>query len=445
MPPPAKVTVAHVAEDAGPEWRATVALWIGGLAVVALVLGLGGWAVQARISGAVVSSGMIQVESNRQIIQHPEGGVVGAILVKDGDRVVAGDVLIQLDGTRVQSELAIVEGQLRELAARRTRLAAERDGRDALVFDRSVRDWAETDPDFATQLDSEATLFRARREALAQEADLLREQALQIGNRIEGTQAQLEAVQMQTSLLKRELADQQTLLDQGLAQTSRVLELQREEANLLGQIGQLRAQIADLRGQSASTAIALLQLDTKRREEAVTQLRDIQYKQIELAERQLSLADTLSRLEIRAPVSGIVYDSKVFAVRSVVRQADPLMYIIPQDQPLVVTVRIDAIHIDEVFVGQEVSLRFPAFSQRETPEVLGDLVRISADVITDEVTRQNYYSGTILPRAEGMAALGDRALLPGMPVEAFIKTEDRSALSYLVQPLMSYFNRAFRE
>jgi HlyD family type I secretion membrane fusion protein len=445
---PAKVAgpaALRLREDGVPAWQAPLPLLIGFLSVVALVGGLGLWAVQARIAGAVVAPGTIQVESNRQVVQHPDGGVVGAILAKDGDRVKAGDVLIRIDGSRTQSELAIVEGQLRELAARRARLEAERDGRTVLSFDDATTEWARTDPAFSTQLESERTLFRARLEAQAQEADLLREQNQQIGNRIEGTQAQLDAVKLQSDLLKRALVDQQSLLEQGLAQSSRVLDLQRQDADALGQIGQLKAQIAELRGQLASNAIALLQLGTKRREEAVTQLRDIQYKQIELSERRLALTDTLSRLDVRAPVGGIVYNSQVFAVQSVVKPAEPLMYIIPQDQPLVVAARIGALNIDKVHLGQEVSLRFSSFDQRETPPILGELVRISADVITDEVTRQNYYAATIQPRASELAKLGDKVLVPGMPVEAFIETGERSPLSYLLHPLTVYFDRAFRE
>lgn len=432
-------------EQAGQVWKATLPMVIGWLSVLVLVGGLGVWSVWAVLAGAVVAPGTLQVESNRQVIQHPDGGVVGAIMVKDGDRVKAGDILLQLDGSKTLSELSIVEGQLHEMAARRARLEAERDGRDALVFPQDVLDLAEIEPDFSTQLDSEKTLFRARLESMTQEGDLLREQNLQISNRIDGTNAQLNAVKMQTDLLTMELADQQKLLDQGLAQSSRVLELQRQQAELLGQVGQLTAQIAELRGQSASNAISLLQLGTKRREDAVTQLREVQYKQIELSEQRLALQETLSHLDIRSPVDGVVYNSKVFAVQSVVVRAEPLMYIIPQDQPLVVAARVDALQIDKVYVGQEVSLQFAAFDQRETPQVGGKVIQVSADVITDEVTRQNYYAATIEPEPDELAKLGNKVLVPGMPVEAFIQTGDRSPLSYLLHPLMVYFNRAFRE
>lgn len=429
----------------GRQWRAGLPLTVGFLAVLALVGGFGVWSVRSEISGAVVAPGRVEVESNRQVIEHPDGGVVGQILVKDGDSVAAGQVLLRLDGSRTQSELAIVQGQLRDLAARRARLEAERDGRPAVVFGPQVQAWATQYPEYAAQLSSEQTLFKARSQALAQQTDLLREQNKQIGNRIDGTQAQLAAAQRQEKLVSDALADQQKLLGQGLAQSSRVLDLERQQATQQGQEGQLTAQIAELKGQAAANDISILQLTTKRREEAVTQLRDIEAKQVELSEKQLALQDKLSRLDIRAPVSGIVYGSKVFAVHSVVRPADPLMYIIPQDQPLVVAARVGANHIDAIHVDQPVSLSFPAFDQHETPPVTGRIDKISADVVTDNATHQTYYAVTISPDPKSLAALGpDKKLVPGMPVEGFIQTGMRSPLSYLLHPLTVYFNRAFR-
>jgi HlyD family type I secretion membrane fusion protein len=417
---------------------------VGWLSLLALVGVLGVWAMGSVIAGAVIAPGTIEVESNRQVVQHPDGGVVGEILAHDGDRVQAGDVLIRLDGSRTQSELAIVTGQLRDLAARQARLEAERDGRD-MVTPPAYPGTLAGDADFAARLDSERSLFRARSEALAQETGLLREQSAQIENRIAGTEAQLDAARRQAELLTAALADQKSLLAEGLTQASRAMDTERELANAKGQIGQLTAQIADLRGQISANAIAMLQLQTRRREEAVTQLRDIQAKTYGLAEQELALRDTLSRLEIRAPVAGIVYGSRVFAMQSVVQRADPILYIIPQDQPLVVAARLDATHIDDVHLGQPVSLRFSAFDQRDAQPVEGRLTQISADVVVDEATQQTYYAVRIEPDAAALAALGDRVLVPGMPVEAFITTGDRSPMSYLLHPLMVYFDRAFRQ
>ncbi|GHD98535.1 hypothetical protein U879_08560 [Defluviimonas sp. 20V17] len=429
-----------------PRWGAAWPAVIGILAVVILFGGFGFWAVQARIAGAVVAPGRIEVESNRQVVQHPQGGVVGKILVQDGSRVKAGQLLLTLDGSRTRSELAIVEGQLRELAARRARLRAERDGLKDVAAIGDLPDWIRGDPGFAGQMESERTLFKARLEALTQQVGLIDEQNAQVRNRVSGTQAELASVKRQAGLIETALADQQKLLSQGLAQSSRVLDLRTKRETLLGQVAQLQAKIADLKGQIAANEIQKLQLTTKRREEAVSQLRDIQYKEVELSEKRLSLKDTLSRLEIRAPVSGIVYDSRVFTVNSVVQPAAPLMYIIPQNQPLVVQARVDGTHIDDIHLGQKVSLRFPAFDQRTTAPIEGKLIRISADVLTDPTTHQNYYAATIEPDKAGLAKLGPgMKLVPGMPAEAFIETGSRSPMTYLLHPLVVYFDKAFRE
>lgn len=440
MPPPLPPAAPPLTE-----WRAGGALTSGVLALVVLVGGLGLWSTQAMLSSAVVTSGMINVESNRQVVQHPDGGVVGAILVKDGDTVKAGDVLIQLDGTRLQSERTIVEGQLREIAARQARLEAERDDLDAITFPPSLRDLRATDPEALRQIEGEETLFATRKDALGQQISLLEEQNAQIGNRIDGLDAQKTSLQTQIALMDSELEDQERLLAQKLTQQGRVLELQRERARMTGQLGQIAAETAELRGKLAENGIFRVQLQTQRQEEAATALRDLQFRQIELVERQLALSETLSRLDVRAPVGGIIYNSQVFAVQSVVQAAQPILYIVPQDQPLVITARVNSINIDEVFVGQEASLRFSAFDQRRIPVILGEVAEISADALRDEATGANFYTIEVVPRPGEMAKLGDHTLLPGMPVEAFLTTGEHTVLSYLLHPFMSFFDRAFRE
>jgi HlyD family type I secretion membrane fusion protein len=428
-----------------PGWSARLPLAAGIAALWLLVGGLGFWAVHAKIAGAVVTSGTVQVQSNRQIIQHLDGGVVGEILVREGDRVGPGDVLLRLDGSRQRSELEIVEGQLREIQVRQARLRAERDEAPEIRLTAELLELAETDPQLATNITEEDALFAARLEAMVQGIRLLDEKNVQIANRISGIEAQLAALREQVDLLNEELRGQEALLAQHLTQTARVSGLRRERAAIGGQIARLEAEIAELRGDAASNEIARLQLKTSRREEAVTTLRNLQYHEIELSQRRQILVETLSRLDIRAPVGGIVYDTQVFALRSVIRAAEPLMYIVPQDQPLVVQSRVETHAIDDVYHGQEASLLFPAFDQRETPQLLGVVSRISADAVTEDRTGISYYMVEIeVPQAEA-DRLGGRTLLPGMPVEVFMRTGDRTPLVYLTQPLMSYFNRAFRE
>ena len=428
------------------KWSAMRHMVVGFGALIALVVGLGGWSALANIAGAIVTSGMIEVESNRQIVQHPEGGVVGEILVDDGDTVAAGDVLIRFDNTLQKSELSIIEGQLFEIMARRGRLEAERDGAATIAFPVELDGLASDSPiDVESLKRGQQSLFEARRTSLAEEAEQLRERQTQVERQIEGSEAQLTALQTQLDLIAQELKDQEELLRKGLAQATRVLSLQREQARLFGQVGELTAAVAESRGRIAETEIEILKLTSGLREEAITTLRDLQYNEIELKERRLSTLETLSRLEVRAPVGGIIYGTSVHAVRSVVRPADPLMFVVPQDSPLVISSRIETIHVDQVHVGQEATLRFSTFDSRTTPEIEGTVTKVSADVFTDEVTGQTYYSAELLPKDGELEKLGDIELLPGMPVESFIKTSDRTPLVYLTKPLMDYFNRAFRE
>lgn len=427
------------------KWSAVRPIMLGVLALLFLVGGVFTWSIATTIAGAVIASGQLEVESNRQIIQHPEGGVVGMIYANDGDMVDAGEILIRLDDTMLRSELAIIESQYYELIARRGRLRAESEDLPAIRFDEDLLEIAQQNEEIAELVGGQIRLFEARIASNAQQISQLRERQIQIEELIEGRNVQLAALNEQLGLISEELIDQQSLLDRGLAQASRVLSLRREDASLRGQVGELVASVAESRGRIAELEIEIIRLQTTRQEEAITTLRDMQYRENELRERRLSAIETLSRLEIRAPVSGIVYGSTVHAVRSVIRPADPVMFIVPQDSPLVITSRIETINIDQVVVGQEAVLRFAAFDQRTTPELYGVVTRISADVLTDEVSGMNYYEAQILPYDGEIDKLQGLELVPGMPVDAFIQTGERSPLTFLTKPLTDYFTKAFRE
>ncbi len=427
------------------KWSAALPLWIGMLGVAVLFAVLGVWGNYATISGAVISSGMIQVESFRQVVQHPQGGVVGDISIKEGDFVKAGQVLIRFDDTLVQSERAIVSAQLEEIRARQARLIAERDDAEHVIFDGTMLEKAGREEEIREFLEGQQSLFKARKESMENEVEQLTQRKGQINIQIGGAEVQKASLLRQISLIEQELADQQILLDKGLAQATRVLSLQREEARLQGTIGELEAGIAGGAARIIETDIQILQLKSRRREEAITTLRDLGFSEIELAQRLISLDETLSRMDIRAPMSGIVHGLTVHALRSVVRPADAILYVVPSDSPLIITSRIEAIHVDQVHVGQDAALRFSTFDQRTTPEIFGKITKLSADVFQDEVTGISYYSAEILPNDGEIERLGEVELLPGMPVEAFIKTTDRTPLSYLTKSFMDYFNRAFRE
>ncbi|MFQ6547149.1 HlyD family type I secretion periplasmic adaptor subunit [Aestuariibius sp. 2305UL40-4] len=431
-------------EQTGREkWSARKPLLVGFVALVFLVGGFGSWSIFSNISGAVIATGQVEVDQNRQVIQHPDGGVVQAVAIDEGDRVEEGDLLIQLDPTLLRSELAIVENQLFEIVARRGRLEAERDDAETIIFDPLLDEAPEKSRPLT---DGQMRLFQARRDSIAREVEQLGKRRDQIADQIRGIEAQEEALQAQLALIEEELVDQQSLLDRGLAQASRVLSLRREKANLSGRAGELAASRAQAAGRITETEIEILKLGTSRREEAITQLRDLQYNELELLERRRSLGEQLSRLDIRAPVSGIVYGLQVFAPRSVIRPADPLMYLVPQDRPLVIAAQVEPFHVDQVFVGQEVILRFSAFDQRRTPELRGRVVLVSADAFEDDRSQLTYYRAEIvLEEEEAQKLPSDVTLIPGMPVESFIRTDARSPLAYLIKPLSDYFAKAFRE
>jgi HlyD family type I secretion membrane fusion protein len=433
---------------AGPDparWPVAGPLAAGLVALAVLVGGFGVWAMRASIAGAIVAPGQLEVDQNRQAVQHPDGGVVEAILVRDGDAVAAGDVLIRLDPTLARSELAIAEDQLFEIRARRARLEAERDEAAALAFPAGLTDAARADPDMVEMMDGQARLFAARAGTLAREIEQLGKRKSQIASQIDGIRAQQGALARQLTLIGRELADQQSLLDRGLAQSSRVLALQREEAQIEGRLGELAASVAEAEGRQTEIDIEVLRLRAARREEAIAELRDLRARELELAEQVRSLRERLSRMEIRAPAGGIVYGLAVFAPRAVIRPADEVLFVVPQDRPLMVAARVPVIHIDEVRAGQAASLRFPGIDMRTTPELAGHVVRVSADAFADETTGESWYRVDLSPDPGEIARLDGVALVPGMPVEAFIRTADRSPMSYLLKPLTDYFTRAFRE
>lgn len=416
---------------------------VGLVALALLVGGMGSWSATSRLAGAVIAPGAVVVEHERQVVQHAEGGIVGQIVARDGAQVQAGDVLIRLDGTRLATDLAIVDHQLIELGARSARLTAERDGADAVVFPDELA--GSSDATIADQVAGQRRLFDARRAALAIELSQVGEMIAQGGQQIAGIEAQLAALERQKALIAEELRDQETLLAKGLVQMPRVLGLRREAARLDGDIGRHIAEIARLKSQIAGFRIERPKLTSDRREAAIAELRDSHARALELTETRADLTERLARLEIRAPVSGVVFGSTVFAAQSVIRPADPLMFIVPQDRPMAVRAQVTADKIDRVYPGQPATLRFTAFNQRQTPEISATVVAVSADAFADEATQSRYYRVELRPDDGALAALPAGGLRPGMQVEVHLRTEDRTPLSYFVKPLSDYFQRSLRE
>ena len=423
-------------------WSTTGPMTLGLIALLVLVGGFGTWAVMAQITGAIITSGQIEVNRNRQVIQHPDGGVVDVILVQEGDAVVKGDTLIRLDASLLKSEIAVVEGQLFEIIAPRGRLEAERDGETALTFNPLLSDV----PQGPSLIAGQTRLFDARLESNMRAIEQLQQQRAQISSQISGIAAQQTALATQSDLIQQELTDQQTLLRQQLIQASRVLALQRQEANLLGRVGELTASAAQAAERRTEIEIQILTLASTRREEAITRLRDLQYNELELSERSRTLRQRLGRLDLRAPVSGIVYGMQVFAEQSVISGAEPVMFLVPQDRPLVIATKVQPTDIDQIHLGQDVTLRFSAFDQRRTPELMGTVTLVSADIFLDDSTQVSYYQAQVqLNEGEAEKLPEGMVLIPGMRVEAFVRTADRSPMDYLLKPLAEYFAKAFRE
>ncbi len=428
-----------------PSWSVGGPMWLGIGALIVLVAGFGGWSVTTTLAGAVVASGQIEVDRNRQAIQHPEGGVVAELLVDEGDRVDEAQVLVRLDASDLITELTVAQARLAELGARRARLEAERDGLEVLEFPEPLTGLGLDNPEVADLLSGQQNLFAARADTLAREVEQLRGRITQIGTQVDGLRAQEAALNEQVVLVEAELTRREDLLARGSGTVEPVVRLRQELVQLRGSLGQATASRAEAAERVIETELSILQLDTQRREQAISDLRELRVSEQELLERASDLGRRIGRMELRAPVAGTIHGLTIFGARSVLRPADPFAYLVPEGRPLVISARIPSIDIDQVFVGQSVSLRFPAFDQRTMPDVTGEVAQVSADAFTDEVSGSSFYRTEIVMSEDQALLLGERVLIPGMPVEAFIRTEDRTPLTYLLEPFTAYFSRALRE
>jgi HlyD family secretion protein len=412
--------------------------------VLVLVVGVGGWAATAVISGAVVASGSLVVDTNVKKVQHPTGGIVGELRVRDGDHVHAGDIVVRLDETVTRANLAIVTKSLDELMARKARLESERDGWDTIIFPAQLVAGA-SDPERAAVMDSERKLFNLRKTARSGQKAQLQERISQLGEEITGLVAQQNSKAKEIALVERELAGVRDLWNKNLVQLNRLTALEREAARLDGERGQLIASSAQAKGKVAETALQILQIDQDLASEVAKELREVDGKIGEFVERKVTAEDQLKRIDIRAPQDGSVFQLAVHTVGGVITAGDPIMLIVPEADNLSVEVKVNPQDIDQLQLNQKAVLRFSAFNARTTPEIEGIVTRISADTSTDQRTGQSYYTIRISMPTEQIERLGNVKLLPGMPVEAFVQTGERTMLSYLMKPLHDQVMRAFRE
>ena len=409
---------------------------------VILVAGVGGWAATAQLSGAVVSQGSVTVDQKLKSIQHRDGGIVSEIAVREGDFVRRGQVLIRLEDAQTKAELSIVRAQLNEHRMRKARLLAERDGLSKIEFpEHSDTGNLET----TLIVSGETRLFEgnyAHRESQKKQLELSIEQ---IGEEIKGLKSQQVSKDNEMALLDKEHKKIKSLADKQLIDTTRIYNSDRDRARLLGEHGEIVAGIARAKNRMGEIRLQIIAIDEAARTEAQRELSLVEPKISELNERKMAIEDRLSRTDIRAPISGTVNELNIHTIGGVITPAEILVTIVPENAKLKVEVRLSPISIEQVSIGQSARLRFTAFNQRTTPELKGEIVHVSPATSSDPKTGETYYLGDVrVPSAE-LEKLGGEGLLPGMPVEVYVTTGERTALSYFVKPLTDQFNRAFKE
>ena len=418
--------------------------WAGFCGIALLVGSLGAWAAFTAIQGAVIAPGVIAVETYLKRIQHRDGGIVALIAVKEGDRVEADQVLVKLDETEPRAELSIIAATLDELQAKRARLLAERDDLSEIEFPAELAART-TDSRIADILLGQRRLFTTQRAALKGRIEQLTERIGQLEQEVVGLNAQYASKKEQTRLVREELDNLKQLLAQGLVQANRVFALDRERADLEGAEGELIAQIASTKGRISEIRLQMIQLDDDARTKTLSDLREAEAALAEAEQRHIAADAKLARAVIRAPRPGYVHQLAVHTIGGVVAPGADIMAIVPDLDQLVIDVHVRPEDIDQVTVGQTAQLRFPAFDQRTTPEVMGEVMQVDADLTTPPDQQMPYFGVRVALGPDQIGLLGSNKLKPGMPAEAFIRTKERSPFSYLLQPLTDQIAHTFRE
>jgi HlyD family secretion protein len=416
-----------------------------GYASMFLVVGAGGaWAVMSSLNGAIIAPATIMAESYSKRVQHKDGGIVKEILVRDGDRVEAGQPLVILDNTETKAELGIMSALLDEALAKRARLEAQRDKLGNIEYPQELMERA-NEPDLAAIIGGQNKLFTARLEAVTGKKNQLKQQIDQLSEQISGLDSQKKSKEKQLALISSEVKDLRDLAKKGLVPTSRVMSMDRESARLDGERGELQASRASAEAKIAEVKVQMLQIDEEDLAQTLTDLRDVEGKIAELRERRVSSAARLDRMVIKAPITGSVYQSTIHTVGGVIAPGEAIMNVVPEADDLVLMAQVRPQDIDEVRAGQPARIRFPAFNARTTPELTGEVTQVSADVSRPDQNSQPFYTVRLTLSASEVAKLQNNKLKPGMPAEAFIQTGSRSPLSYFLRPLTDQFAHALRE
>jgi HlyD family secretion protein len=420
---------------------------IVGLVIVAFVtFGIGGWAATSELTGAVIGQGVLVVDSSVKKVQHPTGGVVGELRVREGDNVKAGEILVRLDETQTLANTTIITKNYDELLARQARLEAERDNASSIVFPNVLLEHArDTSSEAARAITAERSLFDLRRQARGGQKAQLKERSSQLLEEIKGYSGQADAKQKEVDFIHQELEGVRSLWQKNLVPITRLTALERDTARLEGERSQLSGSIAQSKGKIAEIELQVIQIDQDLRSEVGKDLIETRSKISELVERKTAAVDQLNRIDIRAPQSGRVHELTVHTVGGVIAPGEQIMLIVPDADALTVEVKIAPRDIDQLYPGQLAFLRFAAFNQKTTPEIEGEVSMISADLTQDQRTGASFYTARVMLKPEQLAKLGAAKLVPGMPVDVFIQTPGRTALSYLIKPLRDQAERAFKE
>ena len=417
-------------------------VYAGAVLALVLVVGVGGWAVLAQLSGAIVATGSVKVDRNLKAIQHRDGGIISEIAVREGDFVRQGQVLLRLDDVQTRAELSIVAAQLIELTARKARLVAERDGQPELHFPDG---FAASAPEAAAVAASEINLFRGDRTHRQSQKEQLELRIAQTDREIGGLDAQRVAKVDEIRLVQSENTKLKNLFSKGLIENIRVYTADREAARLDGSRGEVEAGIARARATISEIRLQIIAIDQTARTEAQRELTSVEAKLSELKDRRVAIEDRLARTDIRAPLAGYVNELSVHTIGGVITPAERLITLVPDNATLRIEAKLTPNDIDQVEVGQPARLVFAAFNRNTTPELPGKVVYVSPATTRDTVTGDVYYLADVEITAAARDTLGGRKLIPGMPVEVYIATEQRAAISYLTKPFMDQVKKAFRE
>ena len=409
---------------------------------VALLVGCGGWAAIAQLQGAVITTGVVKVDQNVKEIQHRDGGIVKAIEIRQGDAVKEGQVLLSLDDVQIKAELLIVSAQLAELLGRKARLLAERDGHSEISFPKNL-DTMSSSAELVKQ--GEQRLFTGNKLGRDSQKEQLELSINQTGEEIKGMEARQYAKRAEIELVSAEREKLFGLYEKRIVEYNRVYSASRDWARLLGEKGEIESSIARAKVRMTEVRVQIIAIDQNASTEAQRELRAVDARISELTERKLAIEDRLSRSEIRAPVAGYVNELFVHTVGGVITPAARIATIVPEKAVLKVEARISPVDIDQVREGYNARVRLSAFNRNTTPELPATVVMISPASTRDPANNQEYYIAYIQLADVSLLDLNGMRLVPGMPVEVFISTAERTAMSYLVKPITDQMNRAFRE